>query len=524
MENKSQQKHYGTGDNVARDKIINNYLIGFEDYEKIIEEIDEITEIVNNIPPENIESLIKFQSRLEKLENKKESLKENVYRMYKIFSSFDINTERFSTIVGHIKKGEFSKANEVLNENEISKDIERTKEERNIKEQELREIENKLAQLGAEYAIKANIMSDLDLNEAQFKEVSKYFSKSIDVWKNPEVMYQYGLFLQSNNKLQEALSVYQDTLVLLEYNHNSKQEADLNLMIKTLNLFGTILRDYAEYEYAGMVYKEAISIQERFNKSMTEEEEFELTQVKINLAFIFKDNQQYDNSKTLIKEVVPVIKNYKNKNATEGIVALSDIFNLLAIMYKELNHLQKAGMCYRKAIRVLSKIEKDNREAFLFKKAVILNDYGNFLSKINEEQAAEKYTESISIFEELAKTNKIKYLHYAILVKVHYAGIIIYRKNHKEGLNNLIEAEVMYRNLIEHYNVSYKFHLALVLIHLGEYYLNIQPDKNISIKNAEEAVAILKPYYKKTIYYESQMAQALLILQNNGVDMNKIYV
>ncbi|MCI5211791.1 MAG: hypothetical protein D3910_24100, partial [Candidatus Electrothrix sp. ATG2] len=115
-----QQLQFGTGDNIARDKIIHNHLYGSVDYQILVAEIEEVKEDLEDLPPENTERRLRKSQKLNALQGQLEQFKEEVFRLYKIFTRISVNTERLQLAKKHFDNGEFRKADAILDTEKIS--------------------------------------------------------------------------------------------------------------------------------------------------------------------------------------------------------------------------------------------------------------------------------------------------------------------------------------------------------------------------------------------------------------------
>ncbi len=105
-----QQEHSGTGDNVGRDKIIHNHLLGSVDFQQLLQDIKDAEELLTGIAQDRTDLRLKQLAKVRELKKQLEDFKVNVFRLHEIFTRIPINTERLRRAKEHFDKGEFREA------------------------------------------------------------------------------------------------------------------------------------------------------------------------------------------------------------------------------------------------------------------------------------------------------------------------------------------------------------------------------------------------------------------------------
>ena len=92
----------------------------------------------------------------------------------------------------------------------------------------------------------------------------------------------------------------------------------------------------------------------------------------------------------------------------------------------------------------------------------------------------------------------------------------------EDALKSYKEALEIRRKLAQANPQSYLPDVAMTLINLSFFYQKCQPDKDVSVQYAMEALKILTPFLKGAPYTQQYAQRARQVLQVWGVDIEKI--
>src|SRR3990167_2758129 len=102
-------------------------------------------------------------------------------------------------------------------------------------------------------------------------------------------------------------------------------------------------------------------------------------------------------------------------------------------------------------------------------------------------------------------------------------GVLQSDKNEfEDALQSYKEALEIRRKLAQSNPQSYLPSVAETLINLSIFYKKCQPDKDVSVQYAMEALKILTPFLERVPYTQQYAQAARQVLQDWGVDIEKI--
>lgn len=94
------------------------------DYQALMQRIADKQEMVQYLQETGkTDRALKAGAELEELEQQKEQLKENVFRLYETFTRIEINTERLAQAKAHFDQGEFREADAILKAEDMTRDL-----------------------------------------------------------------------------------------------------------------------------------------------------------------------------------------------------------------------------------------------------------------------------------------------------------------------------------------------------------------------------------------------------------------
>jgi tetratricopeptide (TPR) repeat protein len=289
------QQHNVSGDNIGRDQIINNYLLGSVDYQQLEAEIKDAEELLAGIPSERTDLRLKQATKLEELRKKLENFKAEVFRLHELFTRIPINTERLRRAKAHFDKGEFREADAVLKAEEIERDVERLKLERTAAKDKLAAIEQDLADRANEFLLKAqlSLVTPLAEGEDRFRRTEGYFTQALAAARTAEALFAYAYFLYQNNAFSKAEPLYQEALQQVRSLAEAEPKAFLQYVATTLNNLAVLHADTQAYGPALKEYEEALKLY----RSLAEAEPKAFLQYVANtlnnLATLHADTQAY---------------------------------------------------------------------------------------------------------------------------------------------------------------------------------------------------------------------------------------
>ena len=197
--------------------------------------------------------------------------------------------------------------------------------------------------------------------------------------------------------------------------------------------------------------------------------------------------------------------------------------NNLGNLQKNMNEFGDALESYKEALEIYRKLDQSNPQTYLPYVARTLNNLGNLQSDKNEfEDAQKSYKEALEIYRKLDQSNPQTYLP-NVARTLNNLGNLQRKKNEfEDALKSYKEALKIRRELAQSNPQAYLPDVAMTLINLSVFYQGSQPDKDVSVQYAREALKILTPFLKGAPYTQQYAQGAMQVLQDWGVDIENI--
>ncbi len=197
--------------------------------------------------------------------------------------------------------------------------------------------------------------------------------------------------------------------------------------------------------------------------------------------------------------------------------------NNLGILQSDKNEFEDALKSYKEALEIYRKLAQANPQTYLPYVATALNNLGTLQSYKNEfEDALKSFKEALEVYRKLAQANPQAHLP-NVATTLNNLGVFQKEKNEfEDALKSYKEALEIYRKLAQANPQTYLPNVAMALINLSIFYQKCQPDKDVSVQYAMEALNILAPFLERVPYTQQYAQGALQVLQVWGVDIKKI--
>jgi len=210
------------------------------------------------------EGAIEEAAELGTLEKRLDDLKENVFRLYEIFTKIEIDTERLIKAKAYFEQGQFREADAILNAEAMTQDLDRVMERDQQLDQDYAQQKADIAQhrtqLADEFLIKARLQA-LTYDQADwFERACEYFETALKAARNLTTVFEYAVFLQKHNCFDQAKPFYQE---VLEINRNLAAENPRTFLpdvAMTLNNLANLQKVQNELSRAQASYEEALQI------------------------------------------------------------------------------------------------------------------------------------------------------------------------------------------------------------------------------------------------------------------------
>ena len=366
-------------------------------------------------------------------------------------SDLSDGSDRFKKARALFEKGKYSELNEVLNEDEIDKEINLLKSKRNS--------------LARELIIKAQSIV-ITKPDNWFKEADRLYLKAIDVIKNYENTLKYALYLSEHNKLKEAIEMYK---VAINLTSNQAQKSNV------LNNIGKLQWANFQTDMAEISYEKSLNISREL--SVTNPQIYlPLMAITLNnLGALKTYNNEFDKAEFSYHKSIEIFEKLaKNKNHN-FVSKLANTWNNMGLLQDAREEYFKAELAYHKALKHFRDLVKNNSDIYLPNLATTLNNYGVLkYSKKEFKIAEESCVEALNIFRKLANTNPYSYYPDVAMTLINIG--LIHNATGSLGKSNFNYQEALnkYQLLAKEDPDTYLPSVATVLHNLGE----LQIDKS----------------------------------------------
>jgi hypothetical protein len=468
-----RQQHSGSGDNVAGDKITNNYLYASVDYQKLCADIKDEEELLAAIAPERIDLRLKHSAKLNDLRKQLEDFKADVFRLHELFTRIPINTERLRLAKEHFDRGEFREADAVLKAEEINADVAQHKARRAAALETVAAEDQNLAELANEFLLKAQLalVNPAPEGGSRFKQAEQWFKQALATARTAEVLHEYALFLYKHNAFRRAEPLYQEALKLCRSLAEENPEAFLPRVAMTLNNLAVLYCQTNAFGPALAAYEEALKTYRSLAEANPEAFLQNVATTLNNLAVLHRQTNAFGPALAAYEEALQISRSLAEKNPEAFLPYVAMTLNNLAALHYAQNAFDPALAAYEEALQIRRSFAEANPEAFLPDVAMTLNNLGVLHDEKKDfGPALAAYEEALKIRRSLAAANPEAFLQY----------------------------------------------VAITLINLSIFYLKAVPDTAKSVAFAEEARSILIPLCAQAPHLQQHLDMAELVLRTNA--------
>ena len=244
------------GDNA---KVTQNIYLQSVDYQRLVEQIRETQESLEDVPASKLERRLKLDGKLQELEELEEQLEEfksNVFKLYETFTKIEIDTERLRQAKAHFDRGGFRETDAVLKAEELIEDldklIERDRQKDNVRDSR--------EQIANEFLIKTRLWATFYDQPNRLEQTCEYFEEALRAARTGENSFEYAYFLNGHYKLNQAEQLYQESLQIYRELATQNPATFLPYVANTLNNLANLHRNTNEMVFALSEYAEALQI------------------------------------------------------------------------------------------------------------------------------------------------------------------------------------------------------------------------------------------------------------------------
>ncbi|MGC4038408.1 MAG: tetratricopeptide repeat protein [Chitinophagaceae bacterium] len=501
MEGPAQQ-HFGTGDNVAGDKIINNILGKSVEYNGLLDRITELETDMKKI--DDPEYLLKKSKLLNDARQDLQSFKQGIIRLAETFSKIEINTERLRMAREFFETGKLKEADALLAAETLKSDQVSLLEKRESLEKESEEIQQALLENSNEYLIKARVTAIRYELPDWFDQAILYFESAIKSLRSYVALYEYGSFLEAHNYPGGAKACYEE--LKEEYENMTEQElkenqADYALI---LNNLGRVCTDINEYEPGRACLLKALEIRELLEKDNEGQYTEVLATTLNNLGSLYTEFEQFQDAEEIYLRALDINETLEDE---EG-MAMN--YNNLGLLYDTLNNINGMKHCYEKGLELAEKLALENPGQHEWLLALILNNTGGVYKDSGEfETALTMHKRALDIYDRLATANPYKYSEDIVKVLNNLGNLQVLMEEYGGAEASFMEALRMIKELAALEPTLHEPDLALVYGNLGTLH-GAKKDYAKAVENYSDAVSVYERLAEKVPeVYEGDVADGL---------------
>lgn len=431
---------------------IDNIVINTIDYKKLTEEIRELQK-------ENTNHFL-IEEKLEQIE----ILKRKVLDLSNIFSNININNERLKQAKAFFENSELDKANDILNEEQIDKDLELIIYEEEKAKNVLEKTTKAREQISDEYLLKAILSNTSVVNEPDWiNKTLNLFEKSIKVDVNYKNLSIYSAFCFDNNFLELAKSGFEKLLSIIT-NRNTKEigEDKYYLLAETSHDIALIYLKMNDYIHSEKKFKQALTYYKK-SLSYNKNSHFIAT-ITSNIAFLQRETYKFEEGKNNYIKAVNIHKKLYSidgeKYMSEYAQTLASYATFLTIIgdYKE------SEIAHKESIELFDKLAKQNPDIYLYHLSLCYNNLGMLLaSLLKYDEAEENFEKSLIIARIYADIQPSKYLPDKAIALLNLAKIQYEKNEFDEIEENLQESLSLFIQLEERNPQTHSSHIIICL-------------------------------------------------------------
>ena len=510
------------GDN--NDIKIQHILGNLEDYqnlEQALEEDRKLLSISNNLEVQEI-----ISTRINKNEEKRESIKKAIEGAFEYISKLTISTERLDQAKALFLEGDIPGALEILKDEAIQADYlvlqkaQKSEEERHHRKME--EIAEKTKGIAEEWKMKAVLMATRYEDGDWFEKTKGYYEKALEVDRDVEHVFEYAVFLHDHNQLKEATPLYEEALQTYRTLAPANPEVLIPIVAGILNNLANLHRAENKLGQAQFEYEAALQIYQDLAKSSSPAFWVNVAGILNNLGILHNTKNELEQAQARYNEAMRLYQLLPqvNSDAFRSIIAVT--LNNLGLLHHYKNEVDQAQDKFEKALTIIRSLADNNPKTFLSEVAGTLNNLANLHSTQKQlDKAQDEYKEALQINRDLAKNNPRAFLPDVALTLSNLANLHSTQKELELAQGEYEEALQIYRSLAKSNLQAFLPYVANTASNMALFYQDCKPDQEKSLKLAKEALNIAKPFGGYLKGAQESIIRAISVIRKWGFDADE---
>ena len=467
----------------------------------------------------------------EQLEQLEKQLLDTALSISKMISSDKPISERKRAAIEMFEQGNNRGVLDILNEEDIERDIQSAKNKLAIGAQIVDDARNEIRSLVEEYLLKAKTWMSTYSEEKRFDEACKCYEQAILHTREnltdeelAERLHEYGKFLQDNKQFHQIETYYQEALSIYERLATTCPDTFKPKLAETLNFCANLYADTQRLDEAEEYYLRALEIRKQLADSDPETYEPDLAKTMNSIAVFYSDTQRFNEAEAYHLGALDIRERLASSNPKVYEFDLSTTLNNLATLYDDKGLYNQAETHYLRALEIRERLANSNPEAYEYDLTITLNNLGILYSNMQRYAQAEEYhLRALEIRKRLAKAHPEAYESDLAISWHNLAGVYSDTQRFDEAEEHYLQALRIRKQLATTYPEAYESDLAMTLHNLAGIYRYTQ-----HLAQAEEHYLRALEIYERLAkaHPEAYKANLAMILNSLGAlyhDLQRFY-
>ncbi|MEM1308295.1 MAG: tetratricopeptide repeat protein [Cyanobacteria bacterium P01_H01_bin.153] len=373
------------------------------DYQALVKQIEEKQELIDLYQETGkIDKALKAGAELAELEQKLEAFKENVFRLYEIFTRIEIDTERLAQAKAYFEQGQFREADAILNAAEMAQNLARL----NIREQQIDQVKAEIikgkAHIADEFLIKAWLQATAYDQPDWFEQACEYFEAALKATRTPDIVFDYALFFQIYDYAVQSEALYEEALQFYRKLSKGDPYNYLPEIARTLLNLGVSKAAQSKNFDASCKYKEALQLYRKLANESSDTNTYlpSIATTLSNLANSLRSQNLLSIAELKYKEALNIRRDLSD------FPGVSRILNNLAVLQASRSKFVAAQKNHFEALKIRIDLAENNPDIYLPDVAMTLNNMAVLQTTQGNATLAETlYIEALEIQSSLAKND-----------------------------------------------------------------------------------------------------------------------
>ncbi|MCD7854283.1 MAG: tetratricopeptide repeat protein [Clostridiales bacterium] len=389
-----------------------------------------------------------------------------------------------------LEKGDFDGALEILNLDEINKDIAHNELISEAYTDRLQQNVNELLQ-------RIDVLEQTGNGGRIYDEIFEIYEEAYRIAKKHSLsknfLFDYSSALRNQNRYAEAVKIAER----LKYYYNDPDK-DVNevKIADLLILLGLLYTDTQRFSEAERAYADAAEI---YKKIINENPQLYASALSVcynDIGTLYSTEQRFSEAEKAFTKAFEIRKKLAAENPEGYEGYLADSYNNLGHLYYDTQRFKEAEDYYKNSLKLYKKLSDNDSESYLYYLAIGYNNIGSLYNNTYRfDEAEEAQKKALEIRKKLAEKNPEAY---APCLADSYNNIgIIYSITHRfnEAEDAFKKALEIRKSLAETDPEAFAPSLAAGYNNMGNMYKNLQ-------RNAEAEAS-----YKKALEIQKKLAE-----------------